>query len=128
MTLNKAEITELFSRLRVLNPEPKGELFYTNPYTLLVDVGLATQATDKGVNKATPALFTAADTPQKMLKLGEKKVKNFIKTIGLFNSKAKNIIALSEILVNEHGGNVPDTLDDLVKLPGVGRKTANVVL
>jgi len=126
--MNKKQINEFFSRLRAANPEPVGELFYTNPYTLLVAVVLSAQATDKGVNKATPALFKAADTPQKMVKLGEDRVREYIKTIGLFNGKAKNIVALSEILVNEHGGKVPETRDDLVKLPGVGRKTANVVL
>ena len=126
--MNKKNIHEFFSRLRAANPEPKGELYYTNPYTLLVAVVLSAQATDKGVNKATPALFRAADTPQKMLKLGLEGVREHIKTIGLFNGKAKNIIALSEILMKEFGGNVPDSRDALVKLPGVGRKTANVVL
>ena len=126
--MNKKNIHEFFSRLRAANPEPKGELYYTNPYTLLVAVVLSAQATDKGVNKATPALFRAADTPQKMLKLGLEGVREHIKTIGLFNGKAKNIIALSEILMKEFGGNVPETREALVKLPGVGRKTANVVL
>lgn len=126
--MKKKDIHEFFSRLRAANPEPKGELYYTNPYTLLVAVVLSAQATDKGVNKATPALFRAADTPQKMLKLGVGGVKDYIKTIGLFNGKAKNIIALSEILVKEHGGKVPQSRDELVKLPGVGRKTANVIL
>ncbi len=126
--MTRKQIHEFFSRLRAANPEPKGELQYTNPFTLLVAVVLSAQATDKGVNKATPALFKAADTPQKMLELGEAGVKHYIKTIGLFNGKAKNIIALSEILVNEHDGKVPSTRDELVKLPGVGRKTANVVL
>jgi len=126
--MTRKQIHEFFSRLRALNPEPKGELRYTNPFTLLVAVVLSAQATDKGVNKATPALFKAADTPQKMLELGEARLKHYIKTIGLFNGKAKNIIALSEILVNEHGGQVPASRDELVRLPGVGRKTANVVL
>ena len=126
--MNKKQIHEFFSCLRAANPEPKGELYYTNPYTLLIAVVLSAQATDKGVNKATPALFKAADTPQKMLKLGLATVKDHVKTIGLFNAKAKNIIALSEILVKEHDGKVPQTRDELVKLPGVGRKTANVVL
>ena len=126
--MNKKQIHEFFSRLRATNPKPKGELYYTNPYTLLVAVVLSAQATDKGVNKATPALFKVADTPQKMLKLGLAGVKEHVKTIGLFNAKAKNIIALSEILVNEYGGEVPQTREQLVKLPGVGRKTANVVL
>src|SRR5262245_12062427 len=122
------KIHEFFKRLHDLNPEPKGELQYTNPYTLLVAVVLSAQATDKGVNKATPALFKAADTPQKMVKLGEEKVRDYVKTIGLYKGKAKNIIALSEILIKEHGGKVPADRDELVKLPGVGRKTANVVL
>ena len=126
--MTRKQIHEFFSRLRAANPEPKGELQYTNPYTLLVAVVLSAQATDKGVNKATPALFKAADTPQKMLDLGEAGVKHYIKTIGLFNAKAKNIIALSEILVKEHDGQVPSSRDELVRLPGVGRKTANVVL
>lgn len=126
--MNKNQIHEFFQRLHDLNPEPKGELRYTNPYTLLVAVVLSAQATDKGVNKATPALFKAADTPQKMVKLGEEKVRDYVKTIGLYKGKAKNIIALSEILIKEHGGKVPDDRDELVKLPGVGRKTANVVL
>jgi len=121
--MNKKQINEFFSRLRAANPEPVGELFYTNPYTLLVAVVLSAQATDKGVNKATPALFKAADTPQKMVKLGEDRVREYIKTIGLFNGKAKNIVALSEILVNEHGGKVPETRDDLVKLPGIAVDT-----
>ncbi|HTK85093.1 MAG TPA: endonuclease III [Patescibacteria group bacterium] len=122
------KIHKFFQRLHDLNPEPKGELQYTNPYTLLVAVVLSAQATDKGVNKATPALFKAADTPQKMVKLGEEKVRDYVKTIGLYKGKAKNIIALSEILIKEHGGKVPADRDELVKLPGVGRKTANVVL
>ncbi len=128
LDMNKKQIQEFFSRLRVGNPEPKGELNYTNPYTLLVAVVLSAQATDKGVNKATAGLFKAADTPQKMLKLGPDGVREHIKTIGLFNGKAKNVIALSQILVDEHGGQVPRTREELVKLPGVGRKTANVVL
>jgi len=126
--MKKKAVHEFFSRLQKLNPEPKGELQYTNPFTLLVAVVLSAQATDKGVNKATPALFKAADTPKKMLALGEDGVRDYIKTIGLFNSKAKNIIALSKILMEEHGGKVPQSRDELVKLPGVGRKTANVVL
>jgi endonuclease-3 len=126
--MNRKHIHEFFSRLRAENPEPKGELNYTNPYTLLVAVVLSAQATDKGVNKATAALFRVADTPQKMLNLGLEGVREHIKTIGLFNSKAKNVIALSEILVKEHGGQVPRSREELVKLPGVGRKTANVVL
>lgn len=126
--MKKKDIHAFFQRLHDLNPEPQGELYYTNPYTLLVAVVLSAQATDKGVNKATPALFKAADTPAKMVALGEDKVRDLIKTIGLYKGKARNVIALSEILVREHGGQVPDTRDELVKLPGVGRKTANVVL
>lgn len=126
--MTKAKIIEFFSRLRAAMPEPKGELDYTNPFTLLVAVVLSAQATDKGVNKATPALFKAADTPAKMVKLGEEKIRDHIKTIGLFNTKAKNVFALSKILVEQYGGAVPQDRDELVKLPGVGRKTANVVL
>jgi endonuclease-3 len=126
--MKKTYIHTFFTRLCALNPEPKGELNYTNPYTLLVAVVLSAQATDKGVNKATEKLFKIADTPQKMLDLGEAGLKNHIKTIGLFNAKAKNVIALSDLLVRNHSGCVPRTRDDLVKLPGVGRKTANVVL
>ena len=126
--MKKADIAEFFRRLQEQNPEPKGELNYTNAYTLLVAVTLSAQATDKGVNKATEALFKIADTPQKMLKLGEAGLKEHIKTIGLYNSKAKNVIAMAQILVDDYNGEVPDNRDDLVKLPGVGRKTANVVL
>lgn len=126
--MKKADIAEFFRRLQEQNPEPKGELNYTNAYTLLVAVTLSAQATDKGVNKATEALFKIADTPQKMLKLGEAGLKEYIKTIGLYNSKAKNVIAMAQILVDDYNGEVPDNRDDLVKLPGVGRKTANVVL
>jgi endonuclease-3 len=110
------------------NPAPQTELEYGNAYQLLVAVALSAQATDVGVNKATRALFRKVETPQQMLDLGEQGLKEHIKTIGLFNSKAKNVIALSQILVEEHGGTVPDTREALVKLPGVGRKTANVVL
>ena len=126
--MNKAQVTDFFTRLQNQNPEPKGELDYTNPYTLLVAVVLSAQATDTGVNKATKDLFKVADTPAKMVKLGLEGLKDFIKTIGLYNTKAKNIIALSEMLLKEHGGEVPRTRDELVALPGVGRKTANVVL
>jgi endonuclease-3 len=126
--MTRDKIREFFTRLRAINPEPRGELDWTNPFTLLVAVALSAQATDKSVNKATPALFKAADTPQKMVKLGEDKVRHYIKTIGLFNSKAKNIVALSKILIDNYGGDVPADRDELVKLPGVGRKTANVVL
>ncbi|HMA51018.1 MAG TPA: endonuclease III [Magnetospirillaceae bacterium] len=121
-------IDEFFSRLSALNPEPKGELEYHNPFTLLVAVVLSAQATDIGVNKATRGLFAAADTPEKMLELGEAGVRDHIKTIGLFNGKAKNVIALSRLLIANHGGEVPADRDSLTALPGVGRKTANVVL
>jgi len=126
--MKKADIAEMFDRLAAALPEPKGELDYVNPYTLLVAVVLSAQATDAGVNKATGPLFKVADTPQKMLALGEGRLKDFIKTIGLFNTKAKNVIALSRILVEQHGGAVPGDRDVLTTLPGVGRKTANVVL
>ncbi len=126
--MTRQKIHKFFSILQNLNPEPKGELEYVNPYTLLVAVVLSAQATDKGVNKATKALFAKIDTPQKMVKLGEDGLKEYIKTIGLYNSKAKNVIALSEILVRDYKGEIPRTRDELVKLPGVGRKTANVVL
>jgi endonuclease-3 len=123
-----AEIAEAFRRFRAAMPEPKGELEHINPFTLLVAVVLSAQATDAGVNKATPALFALADTPEKMVKLGEARVRNLIKTIGLFRMKAKNVVALSKKLVAEHGGQVPRTREALEALPGVGRKTANVVL
>lgn len=126
--MTKDKIIEFFTRLQKQNPEPKGELLYTNPFTLLVAVVLSAQATDVGVNKATPALFAAADTPEKMVALGEDKIRDFIKTIGLFNAKAKNVYKLSRILIDEHNSIVPQDRDALVKLPGVGRKTANVVL
>lgn len=122
------EIEEAFRRLCADNPEPRGELHYINPFTLLVAVVLSAQATDAGVNKATPALFAAADTPEKMAALGEDKVREMIRTIGLFRTKAKNVIALSEKLIAEHNGMVPPIREELEKLPGVGRKTANVVL
>jgi endonuclease III len=123
-----AEIEEVFRRFRAANPEPRGELEHIDPYTLLVAVVLSAQATDAGVNKATPALFAAADTPGKMVALGEDKVRELIKTIGLFRTKAKNVIALSRQLIAEHGGVVPPVREALEALPGVGRKTANVVL
>ncbi|HSO48601.1 MAG TPA: endonuclease III [Rhizobiaceae bacterium] len=126
--LRPAEVAEIFSRFAVQRPEPKGELAHVNPFTLLVAVVLSAQATDAGVNKATGRLFELADTPQKMLSLGEDRVRDLIKTIGLFRNKAKNTIALSQKLVDDHGGVVPGNRDELVKLPGVGRKTANVVL
>jgi endonuclease III len=123
-----AEIEEAFRRFQSANPAPKGELKHTNPFTLLVAVVLSAQATDAGVNKATPALFAAADTPEKMVALGEERVQDLIKTIGLFRTKAKNVVALSRKLVEEHGGQVPHSREALEALPGVGRKTANVVL
>jgi endonuclease III len=123
-----AEVYEAFSRFRDANPEPKGELEHLNAYTLLVAVVLSAQATDAGVNKATRALFAVADTPQKMLELGEEKVREYIKTIGLYRNKAKNVIALSEKLIAEFGGEVPRTRAEIETLPGAGRKTANVVL
>ncbi|HEY8963160.1 MAG TPA: endonuclease III [Alphaproteobacteria bacterium] len=126
--LKKPEIAEIFKRFRAANPKPKGELTYTNPFTLLVAVVLSAQATDKGVNKATPALFTAADTPEKMVKLGEDKIRGLIKTIGLNKGKAKNVFLLSQMLIANHNSQVPQTREELVKLPGVGRKTANVVM
>jgi endonuclease III len=124
----KAEIEEAFRRFQAANPAPKGELQYINPFTLLVAVVLSAQATDAGVNKATPALFKLADTPEKMAKLGEARVRSLLKTIGLYRTKAKNVIALSKQLVAEHGGQVPHDREALEALPGVGRKTANVVL
>lgn len=123
-----AEIREIFSRFRQARPEPKGELDYVNAFTLLVAVVLSAQATDAGVNKATKRLFELADTPQKMLALGEDRVRELIKTIGLYRNKAKNVIALSEKLIAEFGGQVPTERAALESLPGVGRKTANVVL
>ena len=123
-----AEIEEAFRRFQAATEVPKGELLHNDPYTLLVAVVLSAQATDAGVNKATPALFTAGPTPEKMMSLGEDKVRDLIKTIGLFRTKAKNVVALSRILVAEHGGEVPRSRDALEALPGVGRKTANVVL
>jgi endonuclease-3 len=124
----QAEIREAFNRFRKANPEPKGELEHLNPYTLLVAVVLSAQATDAGVNKATRALFEVADTPSKMLALGEDALRDHIKTIGLYRTKAKNVIALSEKLIADFGGEVPRTRAELESLPGAGRKTANVVL
>jgi endonuclease-3 len=123
-----AQIEEAFRRFQAANPEPKGELKHVNPFTLLVAVVLSAQATDAGVNKATPALFALADTPDKMAALGEDRVRDLIKTIGLFRTKAKNVVELSRRLVAEHGGQVPRSREALQALPGVGRKTANVVL
>jgi endonuclease-3 len=126
--LTQAEIEEIFRRFDKLEPHPKTELRYADPFTLLVAVVLSAQATDSSVNKATPDLFKLADTPEKLIKLGEAKLTEKIKTIGLYRSKAKNLIALSQKLVAEFHGKVPDTREALVTLPGVGRKTANVVL
>ncbi|MGD9616966.1 MAG: endonuclease III [Alphaproteobacteria bacterium] len=123
-----AEIEEFYRLLAASRPIPRTELEFINPYTLLVAVVLSAQATDIGVNRATPALFAVADTPQKMLELGEERLKEFIRTIGLYRTKAANIIKLSRILVDEHGGEVPRGREALEKLPGVGRKTASVVL
>ena len=126
--MKKADVVELFTRLRELDPHPTTELNYTTPFELLVAVVLSAQATDVGVNKATKKLYPVANTPQAILDLGEEKLKQFISTIGLFNSKAKNVIALCRILVDEYQGEVPRTREALESLPGVGRKTANVVL
>jgi len=126
--MKKTQIEEIFRRFSLQEPEPKGELNYQNSYTLLVAVVLSAQATDTGVNKATAKLFAHADSPSKMLELGEEKVRSSIQSIGLFKNKAKNIIALSRQLLDEFGGEVPDTREELERLPGVGRKTANVVL
>jgi len=126
--LTKAKAEQLYARLAELRPDPRTELDYTNPYTLLVAVVLSAQATDKGVNRATKDLFPIADTPQKMLKLGEEELGRRIQTIGLWRNKAKNVIALSRALIEQHGGEVPREREALEALPGVGRKTANVVL
>lgn len=126
--MKKADVETFYARLQAENPEPEGELHYTNPYTLLVAVALSAQATDVGVNKATEKLFKIVDTPEKMVKLGEAKLKQHIKTIGLFNTKAKNVIALSQNLIDRHDSQVPRDRAALEALPGVGRKTANVVL
>ncbi|MBO6900358.1 MAG: endonuclease III [Rhizobiaceae bacterium] len=123
-----AEIEEIFRRFSVQRPEPKGELEHVNAFTLLVAVVLSAQATDVGVNRATRTLFQVADTPRKIVALGEAKVGEYIRTIGLWRNKAKNVIALSQALIAEHNSEVPAERDALVKLPGVGRKTANVVL
>ncbi|MEW5704040.1 MAG: endonuclease III [Pseudomonadota bacterium] len=126
--MNLAKIERFFATLAKANPNPKGELRYTSPYTLLVAVVLSAQATDVGVNKATRTLFAVANTPEKMLKLGEEKLRAHVRTIGLFNTKAKNILRLSALLLERHGGRVPKDRAALEALPGVGRKTANVVL
>ena len=123
-----AEVDRFYAALRKLNPDPRTELNHTNPYTLLVAVVLSAQATDKGVNKATEALFKIADTPAKMVTLGEEKLCSYIKTIGLYKGKAKNVIALSKLLAEKYGGTVPEEREALEALPGVGRKSANVVL
>jgi endonuclease-3 len=126
--LTSKEIDLLFARLKQSMPEPKTELNYVNPFTLLVAVVLSAQATDKGVNRATQNLFRIADTPEKMVALGEKKLVDHIKTIGFFRAKAKNVIALSRLLIADHDSQVPKTREELEALPGVGRKTANVIL
>ena len=126
--LTRAQIEEMFARFQTLEPDPRTELEYRDPFTLLVAVVLSAQATDVSVNRVTPALFETADTPEKMAALSEADVSERIKTIGLFRNKAKNVIALSQKLLAEHGGKVPEHREDLEALPGVGRKTANVVL
>lgn len=126
--LDRASMVEVFARLHAANPEPKGELDYTNPYTLLVAVALSAQSTDVGVNKATKDLFPIADTPQKMLALGEEGLRQYVKTLNFYNTKAKNVIAAAKRLVDEFGGEVPNSVEILETLPGVGRKTASVVV
>jgi len=126
--MNRAQIAEIYRRLSLVHPDPETELDYVNPYTLVVAVALSAQATDVGVNKATKALFAIADTPDKMVALGEDTVRDHIKTIGLYRNKAKNVIKLSQMLIDDYDGEVPQTREDLIRLPGVGRKTANVVL
>jgi len=126
--VKKADVVDFYARLAAADPHPETELEFVNPYTLVVAVALSAQATDIGVNKATRALFRIADTPQAMLALGLDALKEHIKTIGLYNTKAKNVIALSQMLVDEHDGVVPNDRAALERLPGVGRKTANVVL
>ncbi|HHZ09509.1 MAG TPA: endonuclease III [Rhizobiales bacterium] len=125
---SEAEVREIFRRFAVQRPEPKGELEHVNAFTLLVAVVLSAQATDAGVNRATRPLFAVADTPEKMLALGEDRLGDYVKTIGLWRNKTKNVLALCEALIRNHGGKVPADRDALMKLPGVGRKTANVVL
>ena len=126
--LNRAQISDIYRHLQTLDPAPRTELHYSNVYTLVVAVALSAQSTDVGVNKATKALFETADTPEKMVALGEDAVRDHIKTIGLYKNKAKNVIKLSQMLIDDFDSKVPGNRDDLVKLPGVGRKTANVVL
>ncbi|WP_380778107.1 endonuclease III [Sphingomonas sp. R86520] len=126
--MKKADVIEFYARLAEADPHPETELEFVNPYTLVVAVALSAQATDVGVNKATRALFREVDTPDKMVALGLDELKRHIKTIGLFNTKAKNVIALSQMLIDEFGGEVPADRESLERLPGVGRKTANVVM
>ena len=126
--MKPVQIAEMFRRFKEANPEPKGELYSVNDFTFLVAVVLSAQATDAGVNKATKPLFAKVDTPEKMLALGEDGIRDAIKTIGLFRAKAKNVYALSKALIEQHNSKVPSTRDELEALPGVGRKTANVVL
>lgn len=126
--MKKEKVAEIFKRFKKQRPAPKTELEFINEFTLLVAVVLSAQATDKGVNKATPALFKAAPTPQKMAALGEDKIRDYIKTIGLYKAKAKNVYLLSKMLVEQYDSKVPQDRDELQKLPGVGRKTANVVM
>ncbi|QTQ17256.1 endonuclease III [Treponema parvum] len=126
--LSPEEIDEVFARFERQNPSPKSELKWKNPYTMLVSTVLSAQATDKSVNKATESLYQIADTPEKMLALGEERLIPYIKTIGLYRNKAKNIIRLSRMLIDDFGGKVPETREEIQKLPGAGRKTANVVL
>jgi len=127
-TMPSKDVGEFFRRLSEKIPSPRGELYYINEFTLTVAVVLSAQATDAGVNKATRKLFRLVDSPEKMVALGEKKLQDYIKTIGLYRNKAKNVIALSKMLITEFEGQIPKTRDELIKLPGVGRKTANVVL
>jgi endonuclease-3 len=126
--VKRADVIDMFTRLRELNPHPTTELDYSTPFELLVAVVLSAQATDIGVNKATRKLYPVANTPEAILKLGEEKLKKYISSIGLYNAKAKNVIALCRLLIDEHGGDVPRSREELEALPGVGRKTANVVL
>ena len=126
--LTRAQISDIYKHLHSLDPAPRTELNYSNPYTLVVAVALSAQSTDVGVNKATKDLFALADTPEKMVALGEDKVRDMVKTIGLYKTKAKNVIKLSQMLIDDFGSVVPGDREELIKLPGVGRKTANVVL
>ena len=128
MLMTNSWVDELFKRLQKLNPKPETELLYTNPYTLLVAVVLSAQATDKGVNKATAELFKVADAPEKMVNLGEEKLLDYLKTLNLYKTKTRNVIGLSSILLERYKGQIPEDREALESLPGVGRKTANVVL